>query len=157
LYRVVWAVNLELVLGRFKDSPDVELTMTSLGVAVVVEDDADIRNLLRAVLEQTGFAVYTAASGLEGVDLVRRRHPRVVTIDVGLPDVDGFEVLRRIRSFSSARVVMLTGRADESDVDEALHRGADEYVTKPFRPRELRTRIEALLAAGTAGPVHHAV
>ncbi|WP_395405262.1 response regulator transcription factor [Arthrobacter sp. UC242_113] len=153
---MVWA-NLEPVLGRFKDSPDVELTMTSLGVAVVVEDDADMRNLLRAVLEQTGFAVYTAASGAEGVDLVRHRHPRVVTVDVGLPDVDGFEVLRRIRSFSSARVVMLTGRADEADINEALHHGADEYVTKPFRPKELRTRIEALLASGTAGPLHHAV
>ena len=151
------AVNFELVLGWFQDSPDVELTMTGLGVAVVVEDDADMRNLLRAVLEQTGFAVYTAASGLEGVNLVRRRLPRVVTVDVGLPDIDGFEVLRRIRSFSDARVVMLTGRADEADIDEALHRGADEYVTKPFRPRELRTRIEAMLAAGAAAPAHHPV
>lgn len=151
------AVNFELVLGWFQDSPDVELTMTGLGVAVVVEDDADMRNLLRAVLEQTGFAVYTAASGLEGVNLVRRRLPRVVTVDVGLPDIDGFEVLRRIRSFSDARVVMLTGRAGEADIDEALHRGADEYVTKPFRPRELRTRIEAMLAAGAAAPVHHPV
>lgn len=131
--------------------------MTGLGVAVVVDDDADMRNLLRAVLEQTGFAVYTAASGLEGVNLVRRRLPRVVTVDVGLPDIDGFEVLRRIRSFSDARVVMLTGRANEADIDEALHRGADEYVTKPFRPRELRTRIEAMLATGAAAPVHHPV
>ena len=131
--------------------------MTGLGVAVVIEDDADMRNLLRAVLEQAGFAVYTAASGLEGVDLVRRRLPRVVTVDVGLPDIDGFEVLRRIRPFSAARAVMLTGRAGEADIEEALHCGADEYITKPFRPRELRTRIEALLAAGTAGPVHHAV
>lgn len=147
MYRVVWA-NLEPVLGRFKDSPDVELTMTSLGVAVVVEDDADMRNLLRAVLEQTGFAVYTAASGAEGVDLVRHRHPRVVTVDVGLPDVDGFEVLRRIRSFSSARVVMLTGRADEADINEALHHG--QTSTSPSRsgPRNCGTGSRRCLPPG---------
>jgi DNA-binding response OmpR family regulator len=122
--------------------------MSDLGVAVVIEDDADMRNLLRAVLDQMGFSVITAASGLEGVDLVRHLVPRVVTVDIGLPDIDGFDVLQRIRSFSAVRTVMLSGRAQESDVNNALNAGADAYVTKPFRPKLLRTQIEAMLAQG---------
>lgn len=141
---------MRLVLGRFEDPPDVELTMNAVEVAVVIEDDDDMRNLLQAVLAQAGFAVYTAVTGLEGIDIVRRRAPHVVTLDVGLPDVDGFEVLRRIRSFSDAYVVMLTGRARESDVHDALRLGADDYVMKPFRPRELRARIAAMLGPGPA-------
>ncbi|MCY1236238.1 Transcriptional regulatory protein WalR [compost metagenome] len=69
----------------------------------------------------------------------------MVTLDVGLPDIDGFEVLRRIRQFSTAYVVMLTGRTEEPDLLTALHGGADDYITKPFRPLELRARISALM------------
>lgn len=119
--------------------------MSDLGVAVVIEDDLDMRNLLEGVLVQAGFEVHTAAGGREGVDVVRTVAPDVVTVDVGLPDIDGFEVLRRIRPFSTAYIVMLTGRDDEADVLAALQGGADEYITKPFRPRELRARIAALM------------
>jgi two-component system OmpR family response regulator len=119
--------------------------MGDLGVAVVIEDDADMRNLLEGILLQSGFEVHTASDGREGVDLVRDVGPIVVTVDVGLPDIDGFEVLRRIRGFSNAYVVMLTGRTDESDVLSALHAGADDYITKPFRPREMRARIAAMM------------
>lgn len=141
---------MEPVLGRFEDPLDVELTMNAVEVAVVIEDDADMRNLLQAVLAQAGFDVYTAVNGREGVDVVRSRVPHVVTLDVGLPDIDGFEVLRRIRCFSDAYVVMLTGRARASDVQLALQSGADDYVMKPFRPRELRSRIAAMLGPGPA-------
>ncbi|MEO5992546.1 MAG: response regulator transcription factor [Arthrobacter sp.] len=119
--------------------------MTDLGVAVVVEDDEDVRNLIEAVLSQAGFDVHLAARGREGVDVVRRLDADVVTLDVGLPDIDGFEVLRRIRLFSDAYVVMLTARTDEMDTLTALHTGADDFLTKPFRPRELRARVAAMM------------
>lgn len=113
--------------------------------AVVIEDDLEIRNLLCAVLEQGGFQVSSAASGREGVEVVRDKVPTVVTLDIGLPDIDGYEVLRRLRSDSDCYVVVLSGRADEMDILTALQAGADDYVLKPFRPRELRARIDAML------------
>ena len=119
--------------------------MTDLGVAVVVEDDEDVRNLVEAVLSQAGFDVHGAASGREGVEVVRSRKASVVTLDIGLNDIDGFEVLRQIRQFSDAYVVMLTGRTDELDTLTALHTGADDFMTKPFRPRELRARVAAMM------------
>ena len=119
--------------------------MSNLGVAVVIEDDTDMRNLIEGILLQSGFEVHTAARGREGIELVRDVGPDVVTLDVGLPDIDGFEVLRRIRRFSNAYVVMLTGRTEETDLLTALHGGADDYITKPFRPREMRARIAAMM------------
>lgn len=119
--------------------------MDDLGVAVVIEDDADIRNLLEGVLSQAGFEVHTASDGREGVEVVRHRQASVVTLDIGLPDIDGFEVLRRIRGFSNAYVVMLTGRTEEPDLLSALNAGADDYIAKPFRPRELRARVAAMM------------
>lgn len=119
--------------------------MSDLGVAVVIEDDADVRNLLEAVLRESGFGVYSAPDGKSGVEVVRRHNADVVTLDIGLPDIDGFEVLRRIRNFSDAYIVMLTGRDEEADILTALHSGADDYITKPFRPRELRARLTAVM------------
>jgi DNA-binding response OmpR family regulator len=126
------------------------------GTAVVIEDDEDVRNLLSAVLQQSGFEVHSGATGREGVLAVRGNSPTVVTLDVGLPDIDGFEVLRRIRAFSDCYVIMLTARADELDTLMALQSGADDFLTKPFRPRELRARVAAMLrrpreAGGPAG------
>ena len=121
------------------------LTMSDLGVAVVVEDDKDIRNLLESVFLQAGFEVHTASDGREGVELVRHQQANIVTLDVGLPDIDGYEVLRRIRQFSDAYVVMLTGRSEEPDMLTGLHSGADDYITKPFRPLELRARVAAMM------------
>ena len=130
--------------------------MSDLGVAVVIEDDDDVRGLLDAVLRQAGFEVHSAATGGDGVDLAKHRHANVITLDVGLPDIDGFEVLRRIRQFSDAYVVMLSGRDEELDTITALQGGADDYLVKPFRPRELRARISAMMrrprqAEGRAG------
>ncbi|GAA1789622.1 response regulator transcription factor [Pseudarthrobacter sulfonivorans] len=119
--------------------------MGELGVAVVIEDDKDLRNLIEGILSQAGYAVHTATEGREGVAMVRDKRAKIVTVDIGLPDIDGFEVLRRIRRFSDAYVVMLTGRTEEPDLLSALDAGADDYITKPFRPRELRARITAMM------------
>lgn len=114
-------------------------------IAVVIEDDADIRSLLSDVLEQAGFQVHAASAGLEGVELVRQHEPVVTTLDVSMPGMDGFETARRIRAFSSTYMIMLTARTDEIDTLQGLEAGADDYITKPFRPRELRARIDAML------------
>jgi DNA-binding response OmpR family regulator len=119
--------------------------------AVVIEDDLDIRNLVCAVLEQGGFRASGVATGREGVDVVRQQHPAVVTLDIGLPDIDGHEVLRRIRSTTDCYVIVLSGRSDETDVLTALQAGADDYVLKPFRPRELRARVDAMLRRPRTG------
>ncbi|WOQ68501.1 response regulator [Microbacterium limosum] len=114
-------------------------------VAVVVEDDADIRFLISAVLEQSGFQVVSASSGPEGVDAVRTHAPVITTLDVSMPGFDGHEAARRIRAFSDTYIVMITARAEQIDSLQGIQAGADEYITKPFRPRDLRARIAALL------------
>lgn len=113
--------------------------------AVVIEDDPDIRELVREVLEQAGFAVLTAGTGADGIALIEAHDPLVATLDLSLPGMDGFETARRIRAFSSTYIVMLTARAEEIDAVQGLQSGADDYLTKPFRPRELRARIDAML------------
>jgi two-component system, OmpR family, response regulator len=129
-------------------------------VGLVIEDDHDIRELVRVVLVQAGFDVEVASSGIAGVLAARELNPAVITLDLGLPDIDGFEVARQIREFSDAYIVMLTARAEELDTLIGLESGADDYLTKPFRPRELRARVAAMMrrprstsdsaAAGTA-------
>jgi two-component system OmpR family response regulator len=119
--------------------------MVERGVAVVVEDDDDIRTTLTEVLQQSGFAVHSTASGVAGVDAVREHNPDIVTMDVGLPDFDGIEASRRIRTFSDAYLIIVSGRVDEADTLMGFEAGADDYLTKPFRPRELRARIAAML------------
>jgi DNA-binding response OmpR family regulator len=114
-------------------------------VAVVIEDDDDIRHLLETVLSQAGFRVFAAANGQDGVEAVRANDPIVTTLDVNMPGMDGFEVARRIRVFSDTYIVMLTALNEEIDTLQGLEAGADDYVNKPFRPRELRARIEAML------------
>ena len=125
-------------------------TVTSMAaepnrVAVVIEDDADIRNLLAAILDQAGFTCHTAESGQDGIAAVREHDPILTTLDISLPGIDGFEVARQIRAFSSTYIIMLSARDEEIDTLMGLDAGADDYLTKPFRPRELRARIEAML------------
>ncbi len=120
-------------------------------VAVVVEDDDDIRGLMVALLSQSGFEVHEAANGADGVSLVRRQDPVLITVDLGLPDIDGYEVTRQVRQFTDAYVVMLTARGEEIDTLLGLDAGADDYLTKPFRPRVLRARIEAMLRRPRGG------
>jgi len=114
-------------------------------VAVVIEDEVDIRHLLEEVLQQAGFQVIATGNGPDGLEAVRAHSPVVVTLDVNMPGMDGFEVARRIRAFSDTYIVMLTALQEEIDTLEGLRAGADDYLTKPFRPRELRARIEAML------------
>lgn len=114
-------------------------------VAVVVEDDQDIREAILQVLLASGFTVHQAATGWEGVAAVREHTPAVVSLDLTLPDIDGFEVARQVRGFSDAYIVMVTARSEELDTLLGLEAGADDYITKPFRPRELRARVEALM------------
>lgn len=112
--------------------------------AVVVEDDADIRGLLVLILEQLDFVVTEAPDGLSGVEAVRSTNAELVTLDINLPDIDGMEVCRRMREFSDAYIMMLTARADEIDRLNGLDTGADDYINKPFSPKELQARIRAL-------------
>jgi len=113
--------------------------------AVVIEDDDGIRDLIATVLEQMGLNVVAASSGLEGVARVQECDPVIVTVDVNMPGIDGFETAKRIRALSSAYIIMLTARDEEIDALQGLSSGADDYVLKPFRPRELRARAEAML------------
>src|SRR3954447_2856916 len=121
------------------------MTDTSTGSAVVIEDDDDIRLLISAVLEQRGLQVRSAASGREGLALVEQHQPDLVTLDLGLPDIEGFEVCRRLRMVSDAYVVMISASADEVDQLLGLEIGADDYITKPFSPRDLKARVGAML------------
>ncbi|MCP2031446.1 DNA-binding response OmpR family regulator [Okibacterium sp. HSC-33S16] len=128
----------------------------SIRTAVVIEDDADIRGLIETVLRQGGFTVTSTADGAEGVELVRTLAPTIVTLDVGLIDIDGLEVARRIRLFSDCYIVMVTAQGDEADLLFGLESGADDYVIKPFRPRELRARVEAMMRRPRASAVPQA-
>jgi len=114
-------------------------------VAVIIEDDAGVRSLLEEVFLAAGFEVHLAGSGPEGLAAITAHRPIITTLDINLPGIDGFEVARRIRRISDTFVIMLSALAEESDVVLGLTSGADEYLVKPFRPRELRARIEALL------------
>jgi len=134
-------------------------SMDQQRVAVVIEDEEDIRSLLSTVLANAGFTVHGAATGAEGLRLVRDHEPLVTTLDINMPGMDGFETAKRIRTFSSTYIVMLSARTEEIDALQGLEAGADDYIAKPFRPRELRARIDAMLrrprhrvdAAPTAG------
>ncbi|MDP3967075.1 MAG: response regulator transcription factor [Nocardioides sp.] len=114
-------------------------------VAVIVEDEPDVRDLLDTVLTQSGFRTVVATDGPEGIEAVRAHNPLLTTLDVNMPGMDGFAVARRIREFSQTYLIMVTGLSDEIDVVSGLEAGADDYLVKPFRPRELRARAESML------------
>jgi len=118
--------------------------VTETRVAVVVEDDADISLLLREVLEMAGFTVHAASTGRDGVQLVQTVAPDLVTLDLGLPDADGITVCRKIREITDAYVIMITASTDEIDRLLGLEIGADDFVNKPFSPREVQARVAAL-------------
>ncbi len=119
---------------------------------VVVEDDANIADLLDMYLRDAGFRVLQAGTGTRGLELVEANKPVMVLLDIGLPDIDGFEVCRRIRTRSSVPVLFLTARDGEIDRILGLELGADDYVTKPFSPREVVARVKAILRRGQIEP-----
>lgn len=112
---------------------------------LVVDDEAPIVELISEYLRSEGMDVAVAGDGPSALEAVRDRRPDVVVLDVMLPGLDGFEVLRRVRTFSDAYVIMLTARAEEIDRIVGLSVGADDYMVKPFSPRELVARVKALL------------
>ncbi|TMI99885.1 MAG: response regulator transcription factor [Bacillati bacterium ANGP1] len=112
---------------------------------LVVEDDQKIVNLLRLYLTKEGFAVASAADGREALDAAVRVHPSLIILDLMLPHVDGVEVCRRLRATSDVPILMLTARVDELDKLLGLSLGADDYVTKPFSPREVVARVKTIL------------
>ena len=112
---------------------------------LVVDDEAGIRDLVGTYLRAEGFAVDEAVDGEEALDRFRRHAPDLVVLDLRLPGIDGFDVLREIRKVSSVYVIVLTARAEETDKLIGLELGADDYVTKPFSPRELVARVRAVL------------
>ncbi len=112
---------------------------------LVIDDDIELCELVLEYLEPQGFEIQTAQDGERGVDLATSEAYSLIVLDVMLPGIDGFEVLRRIRAKTSAPVLMLTGRGDDIDRIVGLEMGADDYLAKPFNPRELVARIRAVL------------
>ena len=113
--------------------------------ALVVEDEIEMARVIGSYLEREGFEVHLSHDGLDAVGKAREVDPDIVVLDLGLPGQDGLEVCRQLRTFSDAYVVMLTARSDEVDTLIGLSVGADDYLTKPFSPRELVARLRAML------------
>jgi DNA-binding response OmpR family regulator len=124
------------------DHPSADQTL------VVVEDDPAIADLLDLYLRQAGYRVLQASSGERGLDLLAQHRPALVLLDIGLPGIDGLEVCRRIRAGSTIPILFLTARDGEIDRVLGLELGADDYVTKPFSPREVIARVRAILRRG---------
>ncbi len=112
---------------------------------LVVDDEKRMVRFIRLNLEQDGFQVVSAYNGTEALEQVRQSLPNLVLLDVMMPDINGFEVLKKIREASSVPVIMLTAKGEEDDRIQGLELGADDYVTKPFSPRELVSRVRAVL------------
>jgi DNA-binding response OmpR family regulator len=119
---------------------------------LVVEDTQEIRELVTTVLERAGFAVRAVGTGAEALAEVRREQPDLIVLDLGLPDADGTEVCRQIRAETPCYVLMLTARAEEVDLLIGLAVGADGYMAKPFSPRELVARVQAMLRFPRVAP-----
>jgi DNA-binding response OmpR family regulator len=127
---------------------------------LVVEDGMKLRDLLRSYLEREGHEVFTTGSGAEAITMALRSDFDLIILDLGLPDVDGIEVAREIRKTLDTPIIMLTARSEETDRVRGLEIGADDYVTKPFSPREFVLRAQAILrrgrgGGGIAGPVSY--
>ena len=120
---------------------------------LIVDDDPQIREVLEVALGQGGFQTLTASDGAEGVRLARARKPDLIVLDIGLPEMDGFAVCREVRRDSEVPILFLTARNDEIDRVLGFELGGDDYVAKPFSPRELLGRVRAILKRGQeAGP-----
>ena len=119
---------------------------------LVVDDEREIVKLVRAYLEQAGFRVATAADGQEGLTVFRHEKPDLVVLDLNLPRIDGLDVCRTIRRESDTPVIMLTARVEEQDRLIGLELGADDYIVKPFSPREVVARVRAVLRRAQPAP-----
>ena len=120
---------------------------------LVVDDDPDVRGLLREMLERAGCLVREARDGREALKILYDARPDIILLDVTMPDLDGWQTLERVRDLTDVPVVMLTAANAELEKVRGLQGGADDYVTKPYSPRELVARIRAVLRRGTADSV----
>jgi DNA-binding response OmpR family regulator len=118
---------------------------TAPQVILVVDDEARMRRFIRMNLELEGYQVVEAENGIQALDQIRKYTPDLVVMDVMMPEMDGFETLRMLREISTVPVILLTVRSDEEDINRGLNLGADDYITKPFSPRELNSRVAAVL------------
>ena len=121
------------------------------GTIVVIDDEPSVRVVVKAYLERDGFSVWAAESGREGLELALRHSPSLIVLDLMLPDVDGAEICRELRRRSDVPILMLTARASEDERVAGLALGADDYLTKPFSPRELVARVRAVLRRSRPG------
>src|ERR1700759_3186286 len=115
---------------------------------LVVEDERKLRDLVRSYLDRAGFTVLSTDSGAEAITMAMTSAPDLVILDLGLPDVPGETVARELRASSATPILMLTAKSAEEDRTRGLELGADDYVTKPFSPRELVLRVQAILRRG---------
>lgn len=121
---------------------------------LLIEDDPPLRQLLTATLEDQGYWVSAFSTGREGINALRNSQPSLLVLDLGLPDLDGQEVIRRLRQSSKLPIMVLSARNQEHDITQALDNGADDYLTKPFGNAELLSRIKALLRRATTLSAH---
>ena len=119
-----------------------------MATVMLVEDERKLRDLVRSYLERAGFTVLSTGSGAEAIMLASSASPDLIVLDLGLPDVPGETVAREVRAIAPTPIVMLTARSAEDDRIRGLELGADDYVTKPFSPRELVLRVQAILRRG---------
>ncbi len=120
-----------------------------MDTVLVVDDEAPLRRALRVNLRARGYDVQTAADGRTALEVAAKRQPDLVIVDLGLPDIDGVEVVRGLRGWTSVPIIVLSARTEQSDKVSALDAGADDYVTKPFGMDELLARMRAALRRGT--------
>lgn len=123
-------------------------------LVLTIEDDEDIRGLLRAILGREGYGIVDAPTAREGLRAFHQTRPDIVILDIALPDIDGWEVLERIRDMSDAPVLVLTARSTEAEKVRGLNLGADDYLTKPFSHDELLARLQAIRRRVPAAPLH---
>ena len=120
----------------------------TVATVLVVEDERKLRDFVRSYLERAGFTVLSTGSGAEAITMAAEAVPDLVVLDLGLPDVPGETVARELRAAAAAPILMLTAKSAEEDRIRGLELGADDYVTKPFSPRELVLRVQAILRRG---------
>ena len=119
-----------------------------MGTVLIVEDERKLRDLVRSYLERAGFTVLSTGSGAEAITMAAKAAPDLVVLDLGLPDVPGETVARELRATAATAILMLTAKSAEEDRIRGLELGADDYLTKPFSPRELVLRVQAILRRG---------
>jgi two-component system KDP operon response regulator KdpE len=121
------------------------MTMNGDVLFLIVEDDKQIRSFIRSSLEMQQYKTVCATTGQEALNLIASRNPEVIILDLGLPDLDGIEIIRRVRSYSQMPIIVVSARDQDKEKIDALDAGADDYLTKPFSIHELLARLRVIL------------